>query len=216
MKKIISVCLAVALAASMLCMNIFAAGTTSPETLPNLVGTYKGDKADNASVNDGWGSFEDKNASSDITLSLTTTSESRYAVDIEFKDTAKSFSANFVWNVNTHKYETKEDTSDTATITINPKLTITNHSDLSVYYKTAITAETVSGLTITPSGDTGSTVVAKSDIGAAKVVTNTSASVEVKPTAGSWSAYINGGNGAVTDVKVATYTVTISMSEITG
>ena len=101
-------------------------------------------------------------------------------------------------------------------ITIAPELTITNHSDLSVYYKATITAATVSGLTITPSGDTGSTEVAKSTFHSATDVTNKNASVEVKPTAGSWSAYINGGNGAVTDVKVATYTVIISMSKITG
>lgn len=209
MKKIISVCLAVALAASMLCMNIFAAGTP-------VVGSYKGDVA-GASVNDGVGTFTDTNSSSDIKFTFSTESENRYAVDIEFTDTSKSFGANFVWDVNNHKYVPNgTETADDEAITISPKLTITNHSDLSVYYKTAITAETVSGLTITPSGDTGSTEVAKSDIGAAKVVTNTDASVEVKPTAGSWSAYINGGNGAVTDVKVATYTVTISMSEITG
>lgn len=207
MKKIISVCLAVALAASMLCMNIFAA---------NLVGTYKGDAA-GASVTDGVASFDPANSSTDIKFTFNTESEHRYAVDIEFTDTSKSFGANFVWDVNNHKYVPNgTETADDEAITISPKLTITNHSDLSVYYKTAITAETVSGLTITPSGDTGSTEVAKSDIGAAKVVTNTDASVEVKPTAGSWSAYINGGNGAVTDVKVATYTVTISMSEITG
>lgn len=207
MKKIISVCLAVALAASMLCMNIFAA---------NLVGTYKGDAA-GASVTDGVETFTDTNSSSDIKFTFSTESENRYAVDIEFTDTSKSFGANFVWDVNNHKYVPNgTETADDEAITISPELTITNHSDLSVYYKTTITAETVSGLTITPSGDTGSTEVAKSNIGSANVVTNTSASVEVKPTAGSWSAYINGGNGAVTDVKVATYTVIISMSEITG
>lgn len=218
MKKIISVCLAVALAASMLCMNIFAAGTTSPETLPNLIGTYKGDKAD-ASVNDGWGSFEDKNASSDITLSLTTTSESRYAVDIEFKDTAKSFSANFVWNVNTHKYETKEDTSDTATITINPKLTITNHSDKSVYYKTSINNVGVTGLNIDVSGNVGSTELTKANIGSANATDPIEATVTVTPDNAekSWSKYINEGNVAkLENTVVATYTVTISMSEITG
>ena len=217
MKKIISVCLAVALAASMLCMNIFAAGTTSPETLPNLVGTYKGDKAD-ASVNDGWGSFENKDASSDITLSLTTTSESRYAVDIEFKDTAKSFSANFVWNVNTHKYETKEDTSDTATITINHKLTPTNHSDKSVYYKTYINEVDVTGLNIEVSGNVGSTELTKANIGAANA-TEIGATVTVTPgnAEKSWSTYINDKNVAkLENTVVATYTVTISMSAITG
>lgn len=207
MKKIISVCLAVALAASMLCMNIFAA---------NLVGTYKGDAA-GASVTDGVASFDPANSSTDIKFTFNTESEHRYAVDIEFTDTAKTFGANFVWDVNNHKYVPNgTETADDEAITISPELTITNHSDLSVYYKTTITAETVAGLTITPSGDTGLTEVAKSNIGSANVVTNTSASVEVKPTAGSWSAYINGGNGAVTDVKVATYTVIISMSEITG
>lgn len=208
MKKIISVCLAVALAASMLCMNIFAAGTP-------VVGHYgeTGKVADGITASE----FGDTNSSSDIKFTFSTESENRYAVDIEFTDTSKSFGANFVWDVNNHKYVPNgTETADDEAITISPELTITNHSDLSVYYKTAITAETVAGLTITPSGDTGSTEVAKSNIGSANVVTNTSASVEVKPTAGSWSAYINGGNGAVTDVKVATYTVIISMSEITG
>lgn len=206
MKKIISVCLAVALAASMLCMNIFAAGTP-------VVGHYgeTGEVADGITASE----FGDTNSSSEIKFTFSTESENRYAVDIEFTDTSKSFGANFVWDVNNHKYVPNgTETADDEAITISPKLTITNHSDLSVYYKTAITAATVSGLTITPSGDTGSTVVAKSDIGAAKVVTNTRASVEVKPTAGSWSAYINGGNGAVTDVKVATYTVYISKDVI--
>lgn len=206
MKKIISVCLAVALAASMLCMNIFAAGTP-------VVGHYgeTGEVADGITASE----FGDTNSSSEIKFTFSTESENRYAVDIEFTDTSKSFGANFVWDVNNHKYVPNgTETADDEAITISPKLTITNHSDLSVYYKTAITAETVSGLTITPSGDTGSTEVAKSDIGAAKVVTNTDASVEVKPTAGSWSAYINGGNGAVTDVKVATYTVYISKDVI--
>lgn len=206
MKKIISVCLAVALAASMLCMNIFAAGTP-------VVGHFgeTGEVADGITASE----FGDTNSSSEIKFTFSTESENRYAVDIEFTDTSKSFGANFVWDVNNHKYVPNgTETADDEAITISPKLTITNHSDLSVYYKTAITAETVSGLTITPSGDTGSTEVAKSDIGAAKVVTNTDASVEVKPTAGSWSAYINGGNGAVTDVKVATYTVYISKDVI--
>ena len=206
MKKIISVCLAVALAASMLCMNIFAAGTP-------VVGHYgeTGEVADGITASE----FGDTNSSSEIKFTFSTESENRYAVDIEFTDTSKSFGANFVWDVNNHKYVPNgTETADDEAITISPKLTITNHSDLSVYYKTAITAETVSGLTITPSGDTGSTEVAKSNIGSANVVTNTSASVEVKPTAGSWSAYINGGNGAVTDVKVATYTVYISKDVI--
>ena len=207
MKKIISVCLAVALAASMLCMNIFAAGTP-------VVGSYKGDVA-GASVNDGVGTFTDTDSSTDIKFTFSTESENRYAVDIEFAKTTGNFGANFVWDVNKHEYVPNgTEIADDQVITIAPELTITNHSDLSVYYKTTITAETVAGLTITPSGATSSTEVAKSDIGAAKVVTNTDASVEVKPTAGSWSAYINGGNGAVTDVKVATYTVYISKDVI--
>lgn len=209
MKKIISVCLAVALAASMLCMNIFAAGTP-------VVGSYKGDVA-GASVNDGVGTFTDTDSSTDIKFTFSTESENRYAVDIEFANTTGNFGANFVWDVNKHEYVPNgTEIADDQVITIAPELTITNHSDLSVYYKTTITAETVAGLTITPSGATSSTEVAKSNIGSANVVTNTSASVKVVPAAGSWSAYINGGNGAVTDVKVATYTVTISMSEITG
>lgn len=207
MKKIISVCLAIALAASMLCMNIFAA---------NLVGTYKGDAA-GASVTDGVETFTDTNSSSDIKFTFSTESENRYAVDIEFAKTTGNFGANFVWDVNKHEYVPNgTEIADDQVITIAPELTITNHSDLSVYYKTTITAETVSGLTITPSGDTGSTEVAKSNVHSATAVTNTNASVKVAPAAGSWSAYINGGNGAVTDVKVATYTVIISMSEITG
>lgn len=207
MKKIISVCLAVALAASMLCMNIFAA---------NLVGTYKGDAA-GASVTDGVASFDPANSSTDIKFTFNTESEHRYAVDIEFTDTAKTFGANFVWDVNKHQYVPNgTETADDTEITIDPKLTITNHSDLSVYYKTTIEAANVTGLTITPSGAKNSTEVAKLNIGAATVVTNADALVKVAPAAGSWSAYINGGNGAVTDVKVATYTVIISMSEITG
>ena len=206
MKKIISVCLAIALAASMLCMNIFAAGTP-------VVGHYgeTGEVADGITASE----FGDTNSSSEIKFTFSTESENRYAVDIEFTDTSKSFGANFVWDVNNHKYVPNgTETADDEAITISPKLTITNHSDLSVYYKTTIEAANVTGLTITPSGAKNSTEVAKSDIGAAKVVTNTDASVEVKPTAGSWSAYINGGNGAVTDVKVATYTVYISKDVI--
>lgn len=209
MKKIISVCLAVALAASMLCMNIFAAGTP-------VVGSYKGDVA-GASVNDGVGTFTDTDSSTDIKFTFSTESENRYAVDIEFANTTGNFGANFVWDVNKHEYVPNgTEIADDQVITIAPELTITNHSDLSVYYKTTITAETVAGLTITPSGATSSTEVTKSNIGSANVVTNTSASVKVAPAAGSWSDYINGGNGAVTDVKVATYTVYISMNEITG
>lgn len=208
MKKIISVCLAVALAASMLCMNIFAAGTP-------VVGHYgeTGEVADGITASE----FGDTNSSSEIKFTFSTESEHRYAVDIEFTDTAKTFGANFVWDVNKHQYVPNgTETADDTEITIDPKLTITNHSDLSVYYKTTIEAANVTGLTITPSGAKNSTEVAKSNIGAATVVTNADALVKVAPAAGSWSAYINGGNGAVTDVKVATYTVIISMSEITG
>lgn len=208
MKKIISVCLAVALAASMLCMNIFAAGTP-------VVGHYgeTGKVADGITASE----FGDTNSSTDIKFTFNTESEHRYAVDIEFTDTAKTFGANFVWDVNKHQYVPNgTETADDTEITIDPKLTITNHSDLSVYYKTTIEAANVTGLTITPSGAKNSTEVAKSNIGAATVVTNADALVKVAPAAGSWSAYINGGNGAVTDVKVATYTVIISMSEITG
>lgn len=207
MKKIISVCLAIALVASMLCMNIFAAEQATP---PRVVGNTPITN----SVTDGVDTFVDKETSTDIKFTFNTESVHRYAVDIEFTDTSKTFGANFVWDVNSHKYVPNgAETADDSTITISPKLTITNHSDQPVYYKTAIAAENVDGLTINPSGATASTKIAKSEIGAATVVDNTSAAVAVAPAAGSWSAYIN-GNGAVTDVKVATYTVTISKDTI--
>lgn len=208
MKKIISVCLAVALAASMLCMNIFAAGTP-------VVGHYgeTGKVADGITASE----FGDTNSSSDIKLSLITTSESRYAVDIEFKDTAKSFSANFVWNVNTHEYQVKEGTSNSDPLTINPNLTITNHSDKPVYYKATIAAETVTDLTITASitGTEKSNVPAVV-VGGNATTADVAAEVTVKSNigTGTWAEYINAGKGNITDVKVATYTVTISKDTI--
>lgn len=217
MKKIISVCLAVALAASMLCMNIFAAGTTSPETLPNLVGTYKGDKADNASVNDGVASFDPANASSDIDITFNQGIEHRYAVDIVFSGVSANFGASLVWDVNTHTYVPAEaDTKDKQAVTITPSIEITNHSDMPVYYKTVVADASAPGLTLTvPADATGSVVAATvgSSEGAKATV---SANVTVTPSNAntSWAEYISAENPTLKEIKVATYTVTISKDTI--
>lgn len=215
MKKIISVCLAVALAASMLCMNIFAAEKATP---PHVVGN-RGAKGD---FTDGAESFNDKEASTDISIKFNGDVSHRYAVDIVFENTTADFGSKFVWDVNSHKYvpsETGTGTADDATIQITPTLTITNHSDNVVYYSTSVEKNgdsTVDGLNINayfPAD--GSTnvkgVVASAVVGNEQTATFT-ALVEVAPTEGSWSKYMNDHTNATR--KVATYTVTISKDTI--
>lgn len=131
MKKIISVCLAVALAASMLCMNIFA----------GIVGSYKGDGAENASVADGVETFQPTGSSTDISIEFNGDVSHRYAVDIVFENTTADFGSKFVWDVNKHQYvpsDPETGTADNATIQITPTLTITNHSDNKVYYSASV------------------------------------------------------------------------------
>lgn len=216
MKKIISVCLAVALAASMLCMNIFAAETATP---PHVVGTH-GKAGD---FTDGAESFNDKEASTDISIKFNGEVSHRYAVDIVFENTTADFGSKFVWDVNSHTYVPNgTGTADDATIQITPTLTITNHSDNKVYYSASVEKNTdatvVEGLNI-------STFIAGSDTGTVKGEVNSaivgteqtssvSAVVAVAPTEGSWSKYMNAYTNATR--AVATYTVIISMSEITG
>ncbi len=222
MKKIISVCLAVALAASMLCMNIFAADNivaTEGVTTP-VVGTH----GKNNTVDDGItaSEFGDTNSSTDISIKFNGDVSHRYAVDIVFENTTADFGSKFVWDVNSHKYvpsETGTGTADDATIQITPTLTITNHSDNVVYYSTSVEKNgdsTVDGLNINayfPAD--GSTnvkgVVASAVVGNEQTATFT-ALVEVAPTEGSWSKYMNAYTNATR--KVATYTVTISKDTI--
>lgn len=215
MKKIISVCLAVALAASMLCMNIFAAGTTSPDRIV-------GKKPITNSVTDGVESFDPAHSSTDISIEFNGDVSHRYAVDIVFENTTADFGSKFVWDVNKHQYvpsDPETGTADNATIQITPTLTITNHSDNVVYYSTSVEKNgdsTVDGLNINayfPAD--GSTnvkgVVASAVVGNEQTATFT-ALVEVAPTEGSWSKYMNAYTNATR--KVATYTVTISKDTI--
>lgn len=215
MKKIISVCLAVALAASMLCMNIFAAGTTSPDRIV-------GNKPITNSVTDGVESFDPAHSSTDISIEFNGDVSHRYAVDIVFENTTADFGSKFVWDVNKHQYvpsDPETGTADNATIQITPTLTITNHSDNVVYYSTSVEKNgdsTVDGLNINayfPAD--GSTnvkgVVASAVVGNEQTATFT-ALVEVAPTEGSWSKYMNDHTNATR--KVATYTVTISKDVI--
>lgn len=212
MKKIISVCLAVALAASMLCMNIFAAGTP-------VVGSYKGDVA-GASVNDGVASFDPANASSDIDITFNQGIEHRYAVDIVFSGVSANFGAKLVWDVNTHTYVPAEaDTQDKQAVTITPSIEITNHSDMPVYYKTvvAVANPSAAGLTVAvpaepTTGDVKAVTVGSTDGTKATV----SANVTVTPSNAntSWAEYIGAENPTLAEIKVATYTVTISKDTI--
>ena len=205
MKKIISVCLAVALAASMLCMNIFAAGTP-------VVGHY----GDTGEVADGVETFQPTGSSTDISIKFNGDVSHRYAVDIVFENTTADFGSKFVQYVPS---ETGTGTADDATIQITPTLTITNHSDNVVYYSTSVEKNgdsTVDGLNINayfPAD--GSTnvkgVVASAVVGNEQTATFT-ALVEVAPTEGSWSKYMNAYTNATR--KVATYTVTISKDTI--
>lgn len=218
MKKIISVCLAVALAASMLCMNIFAAGTKTPDTLPNLVGTH----GKNNNVTDGITaeSFGPTNASSDIDITFNQGIEHRYAVDIVFSGVSANFGAKLVWDVNTHTYVPAEaDTQDKQAVTITPSIEITNHSDMPVYYKTvvAVANPSAAGLTVAvpaepTTGDVKAVTVGSTDGTKATV----SANVTVTPSNAntSWAEYIGAENPTLAEIKVATYTVTISKDTI--
>ena len=216
MKKIISVCLAVALAASMLCMNIFAAGTTSPDTLPNLVGTH----GENNDVIDGVTSFDPANASSDIDITFNQGIEHRYAVDIVFSGVSANFGAKLVWDVNTHTYVPAEaDTKDKQAVTITPSIKITNHSDMPVYYKTvvAVANPSAAGLTVAVPAEATTGHVDAVTVGSADGTTATvSANVTVTPSNvnNSWAEYIRDNNRDLAEIKVATYTVTISKDNI--
>lgn len=214
MKKIISVCLAIALAASMLCMNIFAAGTP-------VVGHYgeTGKVADGITASE----FGDTNSSSDISIKFNGDVSHRYAVDIVFENTTADFGSKFVWDVNSHKYvpsETDTGTADDATIQITPTLTITNHSDNKVYYSASVEKNTdatvVEGLNISTFIAGSDTGTVKGEVNSAIVGTEQTASVSavvaVAPTEGSWSKYMNAYTNATR--KVATYTVTISKDVI--
>lgn len=222
MKKIISVCLAVALAASMLCMNIFAAETTPPDTLTNIVGTYKGKDAADASVADGItaSEFGNTNASTDIDITFNQGIEHRYAVDIVFSGVSANFGASLVWDVNTHTYVPAEaDTKDKQAVTITPSIKITNHSDMPVYYKTvvAVANPSAAGLTVAVPAEARTGHVDAVTVGSADGTTATvSANVTVTPSNPnkSWAEYIRDNNRDLAEIKVATYTVTISKDSI--
>lgn len=216
MKKIISVCLAVALAASMLCMNIFAAGTTSPDRIV-------GNKPITNSVTDGVESFDPAHSSTDISIEFNGDVSHRYAVDIVFENTTADFGSKFVWDVNKHQYvpsDPETGTADNATIQITPTLTITNHSDNKVYYSASVEKNTdatvVEGLNISTFIAGSDTGTVKGEVNSAIVGTEQTASVSavvaVAPTEGSWSKYMNAYTNATR--KVATYTVTISKDVI--
>ena len=217
MKKIISVCLAVALAASMLCMNIFAAGTKTPDTLPNLVGTH----GKNNNVTDGITaeSFGPTNASSDIDITFNQGIEHRYAVDIVFSGVSANFGASLVWDVNTHTYvPADENSKDKQAVTITPSIEITNHSDMPVYYKTVVAVPNPSadGLTVAVPADATGAVVAATVGSADGAKATVSANVTVTPSNAnnSWAEYIGEHNPTLAEIKVATYTVTISKDTI--
>ena len=209
MKKILSIMLAVLMIAGLCTFSAFAS-----DGIVNTAPVF----------NDGIATLPEDGSQSgaDVNVTISGGVSHRYAVDIVFENTTADFGSKFVWDVNSHKYvpsETGTGTADDATIQITPTLTITNHSDNVVYYSTSVEKNgdsTVDGLNINayfPAD--GSTnvkgVVASAVVGNEQTATFT-ALVEVAPTEGSWSKYMNAYTNATR--KVATYTVTISKDTI--
>lgn len=209
MKKLFALVLAVVMICAM-STSVFAAAE-------HVVGNGKGGTTDNGTHTDGATSVD---ASSQAELAITANigaTNHRYAIDIEFPTMSFDVAgSNLTWDVNTLEYVT---TGATTLENETFDITITNYSDLSVWYKVAVDdKDGGDGVTVVATHATSATL-ATSGVEVVKAVaathTATTDKFTISVTSTNWTEVAEYWAGklsteGVSSLPMATATVTFS------
>lgn len=182
MKKILSIFLAVLMLAGLCAVTAFADFVGSDAT---------GAEAD---------AYKGGTSTGDVTISVTGDPIHKYAVDVTFEELVFTYSTGSTWDTVEHQYKVTGDAAWSPAKTV----TLSNHSDLSVWYSAAVgTVSTEYGEIFVKFNDTedsiASTEIAKCEVGGPATTASFTVGLEGAPEV-----------GQITNKVIGTVTVTIS------